>query len=126
MTGLGAAAQRVARHARTLASLEVELARAELRHKAAALGVGAVLLAAAALFGLLAVGAAFVAVAAAFALVLPAWAAWLATAGVLLVLAGLAAAAGIVSLRRGSPPVPEQALEEARLTKDALRGDGRG
>jgi len=126
MADLGAAAQRVARHARAIASLEVELARAELRRKLAALGVGAVLLAAAALFAVLAVAAAFVAVAAALALVLPTWAAWLVTAGILVLLAGLAVAGGATALRRGTPPVPEQALEEARLTTEALRGDGRG
>jgi uncharacterized membrane protein YqjE len=126
MTDLGTAAQRVARHMRTIVSLEVELARAELRRKAAALGLGAALLGAAALFGVLALWAAFVAVAAALALVLPAWAAWLVTAGILFVLAGLAVTAGIALLRRGSPPIPEQALEEARITRDALRGNGRG
>jgi hypothetical protein len=30
-------------------------------------------------------------------------------------------AIGVVLLRRGAPPVPEQAIAEARLTTEALR-----
>ncbi len=126
MTELRTAAQRVVRHVRAIAALEVELARSELRHKLAALGIGAVLMGAAALLGILAIWFAFAGVAVALMLVVPDWAAWLITAGLLLLLAGLAAAAGVASLRRGTPPVPEQALEQARLTADALRGNGRG
>lgn len=126
MTELRTAAQRVVRHVRTIAALEVELARSELRHKVAALGIGAVLMGAAALLGILAIWFAFAGVAAALMLVVPDWAAWLITAGLLLLLAVLAAAAGLASLKRGTPPVPEQALEQARLTADALRGNGRG
>lgn len=126
MTQLRAAAQRVSRHVRTLAALEAELARLEVRRKVAALGLGAFLLAAAAFLGVLAVWFAFAGVAAAFALVLPAWAGWLVTAGILVLLGGVAAVAGLAALRRGSPPVPEQALEEARLTAEALKGTGGG
>jgi hypothetical protein len=28
------------------------------------------------------------------------------------------------AIKAGTPPVPEQAIEEAKLTTDALKGDG--
>jgi hypothetical protein len=60
-------------------------------------------------------------VAAALALVIPVWAALLAVGfGALLLAAGLGMAA-VAALKRGAPPVPEQAIEEARFTSEALR-----
>jgi hypothetical protein len=41
--------------------------------------------------------------------------------GGLLLAAGLLGAIGAGLLRKGAPPVPEQALAEARLTTEALR-----
>jgi len=29
------------------------------------------------------------------------------------------------SIQKGTPPVPEQAIEEAKLTTEALKGNGR-
>jgi hypothetical protein len=31
---------------------------------------------------------------------------------------------GLGAIKQGTPPVPEQALEEARLTTEALRSNG--
>src|SRR5581483_2534918 len=59
--------------------------------------------------------------AAALALVLPVWAALLVVGGILLGLTLLLAMLGIRSLRAGTPPVPEEAIQEARLTTDAAR-----
>jgi hypothetical protein len=42
----------------------------------------------------------------------------------LLVAGGLGAGA-VAALKRGAPPVPEQAIEEARITSEALKSDGR-
>src|SRR4029079_17044909 len=52
--GLSGAAQRVADHARSFVQLEVQLAMAELKRKAAALGIGAGLMAGAAVVAFLA------------------------------------------------------------------------
>ncbi len=122
--GVGAAAKQVAEHASALARLELELAGLELRHKAGALGAGAGLGIAAALLGLFGLGFLLAAVAVALAIVLDAWLA------LLLVTVGLFAAAGVLGLlalrklKRGTPPVPEQAIHEAKLTTEALKANG--
>jgi hypothetical protein len=101
--------------------LELELAAVELKRKVAALGIGLVMLVAGALFGLFALGFAFAAAAAAFATFLPTWLALLIVAGGLLLLAGALVAAGAAAMKKATPPVPELALREARLTKEALK-----
>jgi hypothetical protein len=54
----------------------------------------------------------------------PVWAAVLAIGVGLLLLAGALGGGAMLALRRGTPPVPEQAIEEARLTTDSLRSNG--
>jgi hypothetical protein len=49
------------------------------------------------------------------------WLALLIVTGALVLVGGLLAAFGLASIRRGTPPVPEQALEEARLTAEAVK-----
>jgi hypothetical protein len=88
-----------------------------------ALGLGAGMLAGAAVFGLFLLAFALAAAGAAWTLILPIWAAMLVMAGALALVAGLLATVGLVALRKGSPPVPEQAIEEARLTTEALRAE---
>lgn len=122
-TGLGAAAGRVADHARRLVHLEIELARVELKRKAGAVALGAGLVAGAAIFGLLGLVLLVATVAAALTLVLPVWAAVLVVAAGALLVAGGLALAGIAAIKRGAPPVPEQAIAEARVTSEALRSD---
>lgn len=121
MNGLSGAAQRVADHARQFVRLEIQLATAELKRKAAALGVGAALLLGAALFGLLGLCFGLAAAAAGIATALDVWLALLIVAGGLMLLTLLLAAFGYLMLQKGTKPVPEQAVEEARLTTEALR-----
>jgi hypothetical protein len=116
----------VAEHVRSLARLEAELAGLEVRRKVAALGSGAVLLTVGGVLGLFALGFLLAAAAAALATVLPTWSALLLVGGTLAIGAGIAAAVGQSLLRRGVPPVPEQALAEAKLTGEALKGRGGG
>jgi hypothetical protein len=111
----------VAEHARRVVQLELELASLELKRKVAALGLGIVLLVASALLGLFALGFALAAAAAGLATFLPTWLALLLVAAGLLLLAGALAATGIARLKKGSPPVPELALLEAKLTTEALK-----
>jgi hypothetical protein len=122
-TGLGAAAGRVADHARRLVALELELARAELKRKVGAMALGLGLAAGAAVFALLGVVLLVATVAAALALVLPVWAAVLIVGGAALLLAGILGTAAVSALKRGTPPVPEQAIHEARVTSEALKSD---
>ena len=122
--GVGAAAKQVAEHASTLAKLELELAGLELKQKAGALGAGVGLGIGAAVVALYALGFLFATIAVALAIVLDAWLALLIVTGGLL---AVAASLGLLALRRikrGTPPVPEQAIREAKLTGEALRSDG--
>jgi hypothetical protein len=123
--GVGAAAKHVAEHASTLARLELELAGLELKRKAGALGLGAGLAIGAALLLLYGLGFLFATIAVALAGPLPAWLA------VLLVALGLFAVAAVLLLvaraqfARGTPPLPQQAISEAKLTSEALKANGR-
>jgi hypothetical protein len=120
--GIRASAERVVAHGRALVRLERELAQAELERKGGLLGGGVALALGAAVLSLYAVGFGLAALAAALALVVD-W--WLALLCVFLVL--LALVAGLLLgarglLRAATPVKPLQAMEEARLTKEALRG----
>ena len=122
--GLGAAAKQVAEHAGAIARLELELAGLELKRKVTNLGVGIGLGIGAALFALFALGFAFATIAAVLAIWLDTWLA------LLLVFAGLLLLALVLGLlargriKRGTPPVPEQAIEEAKRTQAVLKGHG--
>ena len=117
---VSAAAKDVAEHAKSLVRLELELAALEVRRKLGSLGLGIALLAGAAVLGLFGLGFALATVAAAFATFLPTWLALLVVAGGVLVITGLLAV-GLAALKKGTPPVPEQAIQEARLTSEALK-----
>jgi Putative Actinobacterial Holin-X, holin superfamily III len=121
---LGQAAKQVAEHASTLARLELELAATELKSKVGALGKGVGFGAGALFFVLYAIGFAFATIAAALATFLPTWLALLLVTIFLLVGAGLLGMLAVRSLRRGTPPVPKQAIEEAKLTTAALKTNG--
>jgi uncharacterized membrane protein YqjE len=121
---LGGAAKQVAEHASTLARLEVELAALELKSKVAALGKAAVFGAAALFVMLYAIGFLFATIAAALATFLPTWLALLIVTLLLLFLGGVLGILAVKSLKRGTPPVPKQAIEEAKMTTAALKTDG--
>ena len=119
--GVGSAAKTVAERASSLVRLELQLALLELKRKAAALGVGAGMLAGAAVFGLFLLAFVLATAAAAFALFLPVWAALLVMCGIVALIAALLVLVGVAVLRRATPPVPERAIEEARRTTEAIR-----
>jgi uncharacterized membrane protein YqjE len=123
--GVGGAAKRVAEHAKALVGLELELASLEMKQKAGALGAGAGLLAGAAVVALFAVGFGLATIAAALATFLSTWLALLLTFVGLLLLAAILGAVGLSRIRRGTPPVPEQAVREAKLTTEAIKGNAR-
>ena len=119
--GVGAAAKDVAEHAGAIARLEAELAGLELKKKLGAIGIGIGLAVGAALFGLFMLGFLFATVAAALATFL---ATWLALLLVTLTLLVTVAALGLLarrSIKKGTPPVPEQAIAEAKLTTAAIK-----
>jgi Putative Actinobacterial Holin-X, holin superfamily III len=119
--GIGVLARRVARHLGSLVRLERELARHELRTKSASLGAGGGVGVAVVLLAPFVVGFGLAAAAAALALVVAVWLALLIVFGALLLLVAVLALVAVRLVRRGTPLKPEQALEEARLTAQALR-----
>src|SRR6184192_2916206 len=120
--GVGPAAKQVAEHASSLARLELELAILELKRKVTALGIG--LGAGGLLFVIFALGFTFATIAAALATAVSTWLALLITTAILFALSGLLGTLALVLIRKATPPVPEQAIEEARRTTEALKSDG--
>jgi membrane protein implicated in regulation of membrane protease activity len=123
---LGATAREVAEHASTLARLELELAGLELKSKLTALAVGIGLAVGAALLALYGLGFALAGAASGLATAVPMWAALLIVAGALFAIVAILAFLAMRSFQRGAPPVPEQAIEEAKMTQEALTRNGVG
>ena len=120
--GVGGAAKQVAEHASAIARLELELASLELKKKVTSLGIGVGLAIGAALFGVLhgrlparrrsPPGSR------------PSCRTWLALLIMTLFLAAARRGAGLIGrsrIKKGAPPLPEQAIREAKLTEEALR-----
>jgi hypothetical protein len=122
--GMAAATKNVADHAVALGRLELKLALLEVKRKVTALGIGVALLVGAALFVLFGLGFALAAAAAALATAVSTWLALLIVAGAVVLLAGVLGVLGLGSVKRGAPPVPEQAIAEAKLTTEAVKANG--
>jgi hypothetical protein len=104
--------------------LELKLALLELKRNATAFGIGVALLLGAALFGLFGLGFGLAASAAALATALSTWLALLIVAGAAVLVAGVLVVLGLGLVKRGAPPVPEQAIAEAKLTTEAVKANG--
>jgi uncharacterized membrane protein YqjE len=122
--GLGPAAKSVAEHASALVRLEMELAQLELKRKVASLAKGIAFGLGAAVLLLFALGFGIGAAAAGIATQTSTWVALLIVTGGLLLLALVLGLLALQAVRKGTPPVPEQALREAKRTTEALRSDG--
>jgi uncharacterized membrane protein YqjE len=123
--GLGALAKRVAEHASSLVRLELELAALEVKRKVTSLAVGIGLAVGAVIFGVFGLGFLFATVAAALATFLSTWLALLIVTLGLFVLTAVLGLVGVAKIKKGTPPVPEQAIHEAKLTTNALKHNGR-
>jgi tetrahydromethanopterin S-methyltransferase subunit C len=123
--GLGETAKNVAEHASTLARLELELAGLELKRKLSSLGLGIGLALGAAVMLLFVVGFGLATMAAGIATATPTWVALLIVTAFVALITAVLGLLGMRAIKKGTPPVPEQALEEARLTTEALKADGR-
>jgi hypothetical protein len=119
--GIGRAAKEVTRRARSVAQLQVQLALQEIKQKLARIGIGVGLAVAAALVALYAIGFLFAAAAVGLADAVPLWAALLIVGGVLLLITTILLLVAIRLFRSNAPPVPEAAIEEARLTTETVR-----
>jgi hypothetical protein len=123
--GVGAAVKEVAERTSTIVRLELELAALELKKKVVSLGVGIGFGIGAAVMVVFMVAFIYAAIGAALALVMPTWAALLVVAGILLLQAALFGFLALNKIQKGTPPVPEQAIQEAKLTTEALKSNGR-
>jgi hypothetical protein len=121
---LGTAAKLLAEKASTIARLELELASLELKKKASDLGVGLGLAIAAAVVAVYAIGFILATIAAGLAEAMPVWLALLIVTVFLLIVTGILAFIAVRYFERGRSPVPQQAIEEAKRTREVLRSDG--
>ena len=119
--GIRASIRRVVAHARSVSELQKELAALELKQKASSLGAGAALGVAAGIMALYAVGFGLATAAVALAIVLDLWLALLIVFAALVLLTVILVLVAKTMVKKGTPLAPEQAIEEARLTKQALR-----
>lgn len=106
-----------------LLAAELALFKAEMTAKAKAAGIGIGLLVGALVFVFFAVAVLITAAVFAFALIVPGWLAALIVAGILILLALIAALVGRASLKRGLPPVPDDLGSELKADAQALRGE---
>ena len=120
----GTAAKAVSRHLSALIRREVDLAVLELKRKLAPLGLGIGLAFCAAVLALFALGFGVAAGAAALATTLSTWLALLIVSGALVVLATSLGLLALRAVKKGTPPVPEKAIAEAKLTVEAVKVDG--
>ncbi len=124
-SSLGTVVHEVAERASTLARLEAELALVEIRGKIASLGAGGAILAGAVVFALFTFGFLLAAFAAGLATFVAVWLALLIVAAVLAIATVALALGGLSLIKQGMPPTPEGAMAEAKLTAEALKGNGR-
>jgi hypothetical protein len=102
---------------------EIALAKAEVTQKATRLGKGAVVVAAAGVFAVLGLIFLLHTIAWLFVEIIggPIFWGFLITTGILFLFAGIAGWIGIRWIKKGSPPTPDMAIEEAKAIRDTVR-----
>jgi uncharacterized membrane protein YqjE len=124
--GLGDIVAEISEKASLLVRQEVELAKAEVTDKFTKLGRGTGIGAAAAVFAIFGITMLFHTLAwlldDLFNWDTSVWAGFLVVTIVLFILAGISAYVASRLFKKGSPPMPEMALEEARRTRAELEG----
>ncbi len=120
--GLGEIVTEVTSKAQLLVREEIELAKAEVTAKVSKLAKGAGFFAGAAVLGLFGLiwFFHFLAIGLADWFGLKVWVGYAMVTVVLFVIVGLLAFLGLRSVKKGSPPVPKMAIEEAKKTRAAL------
>ena len=124
-TDLAQAIQDVTRHAQSIVREEIELAKAEVTEKASKLARGAAIGAAAGVFAV----AGLIYLLHAFSWLLArvindqssVWVGYAITTAVLFILAVIAGLIAYRLVRRGTPPTPQMAIEEAQLVRDTVQ-----
>lgn len=108
---LGRLVSDLSEQATRLVRAEIALAKAEMAAKAQQMGIGVGLLVGAGVLGLYTLAALVATAILGLATAVPAWLAALIVSVALLLLTGALAAVGVRLVKRGTPPVPEHALE---------------
>ena len=124
---LGEAVTDVTDKATLLIREEIELAKTEISEKVTSMAKGAAAAAAAGVFAVFALIYLLHALAWFFVDLFDwntVWGGYLLVFGILIVLTGIVGFIGIRWIKKGSPPTPQMAIDEAKLTREAL-GDGR-
>jgi hypothetical protein len=118
---LGDLVSQVSENASILVREEIELARAEIEQKVRRLAVGAAVGAAAGFFLFFSLVFALHALAWGLNDIVDSlWIGFLITAGILLLLAGLAGFIASRAFKAGAPPTPDLAIEEAKRIRETL------
>ena len=121
---LGDAVADVSMKASQLVREEIELAKAEVTEKVGKLAKGAGVAAAAGVFAVFGITMLFHALAWFFNDLLDVtsalWVGFAIVTGILFLLAALAGLVALRFIKKGSPPTPEMAIEEAKLTRASL------
>lgn len=105
----------------TLVRDELRLAAAEVKDKGKHAGIGVGMFGSAGVVALYGVLVALAGAVLALALVVPAWLAAIIVAAVLFLIAGVLALAGRSQVRRGLPPVPEQAVDSVQRDVETVK-----
>lgn len=104
-----------------LVRAEIGLAKAEMTAKAKQLGLGAGLLVGAAVLGLYTFSTLIATAIIGLSNAVPAWLAALIVSLVLLAVTAVLALLGVRHVRKGTPPVPERAIENVKQDVDAVK-----
>jgi uncharacterized membrane protein YqjE len=126
--GVGELVKDLASQTSTLVRQEIQLAQAEVTEKGKVAGKGAGLLAAAAVFAVLALGALSAALIALLDDAMPTWVAALIVMALWAIVAAVLAKAGQSALKRATPPVPqtvETVKEDIQWAKTQTGSAGR-
>jgi uncharacterized membrane protein YqjE len=112
---------RLSQQTSTLVRQELRLAQTELQEKGKRMGVGAGMFGGAGLVALYGVGALVAAAIIGIGTLLEPWIAAVIVGVVLLAVAGVLALTGRRQVERGTPPLPEQAIESAKRDVDEIK-----
>jgi uncharacterized membrane protein YqjE len=118
---VGELVQQLSNQTATLVRQELKLAQTELQEKGKRVGIGAGMFGGAGIVALYGVGALIAAAIIGLGTVLEPWIAAVIVGVVLLVVAGILALSGRRQVERGTPPVPEQAIESAKRDVDEVK-----
>jgi uncharacterized membrane protein YqjE len=118
---VGELVQRLSNQTATLVRQELRLAQVELQEKGKRVGIGAGMFGGAGLVALYGVGALIAAAIIGIGTLLEPWIAAVIVGVVLLAVAGILALTGRKQVERGTPPLPEQAIESTKRDVDEVK-----